>query len=66
MLKYHFKLPNIRVWAARTDTKLMQRYIYNCQLHSFWEVGSDAIWEEEKLDGTFITHVRAKVLEFSA
>ena len=40
--------------------------MYNCQLHSSWEVGSDAIWKEEKSDGTFITHVRAKVLEFSA
>ena len=60
------QVTDILVWAALTDTKLTQRYIYNCQLHSFWEVGSDAIWEEEKLDGTFITHVRAKVLEFSA
>ena len=39
--------------------------MYNCQLHSSWEVGSDAIWKEEKTDGTFTTHVRAKVLAFT-
>ena len=39
--------------------------MYNCQLHSSWEVGSDAIWKEEQSDGTFTTHVRAKVLEFT-
>ena len=53
------------VWSALTDSKLTQRYMYNCQLHSSWEVGSDAIWKEEQSDGTFTTHVRAKVLEFT-
>ena len=53
------------VWSALTDPKLTQRYMYNCQLHSSWEVGSDAIWKEEHSDGTFTTHVRAKVLEFT-
>ena len=53
------------VWSALTDPKLTQRYMYNCQLHSSWEVGSDAIWKEEQSDGTFTTHVRAKVLEFT-
>ena len=28
-------------------------------------MGSDAIWKEEKADGTFTTHVRAKVLAFT-
>ena len=60
------QVTDILVWAALTDTKLTQRYMYNCQLHSSCEVGSDAIWKEEKSDGTFITHVRAKVSEFSA
>ena len=59
------QVTDILVWAALTDTKLTQRYIYNGQLHSSWEVGSYAIWKEEKPDGTFITHVRAKVLEFT-
>ena len=59
------QVTDIRVWAALTDPKLTQRYMYNCQLHSSWEVGSDAIWKEEKSDGTFTIHVRAKVLEFT-
>ena len=56
---------DIRVWTALTDPKLTQRYIYNCQLHSSWEVGSDVIWKEAKADGTFTTHVRAKLLAFT-
>ena len=59
------QVTDIRVWNALTDPKLTQRYMYNCQLHSSWEVGSGAIWKEEKADGTFTTHVRAKVLAFT-
>jgi len=53
------------VCSALTNLKLTPRYMYNCQLHSSREVGSDAIWKEEHSDGTFTTHVRAKVLEFT-
>jgi len=64
-IEISLQVTDIRVWAALTDPKLTQRYTYNCQLHSSGEVGSDALWKEEKSDGTFTTHVRAKVLEFT-
>ena len=54
-----------RVWAALTDPKLTQRYMYNCQLHSTWKVGSKAVWKEEDLNGKYTPHVYAKVLEYS-
>ena len=59
------QVTDIRILVALTNSKLTQRYMYNCQLHSSWEVGSAVIWKEDKSDGTFTTYFREKVLEFT-
>lgn len=60
-----FKVSEDRVWSVLTEPHLTERYMYNCQLHSTWEIGSSAVWKERKTDGTYKDHVRAKVLEYS-
>lgn len=45
------------IWSALTLPHLTKQYMYNCQLHCSWELGSDALWLEDQKDGSVITHV---------
>ena len=49
-------------WKVLTEPELIQKYMFNCQFHSNWEVGSDAIWKEQIEDGSFVNRVTAKIL----
>lgn len=53
-----------KIWKALTYPHLTEKYMYNCQLHSDWKVGGDAVWKEKKKDGSYTVHVRSKVLEY--
>ncbi len=52
------------VWKILIQPEYTQYYMYNCQLHSDWTIGSDAVWKQPMEDGNFIERVRAKVLKF--
>ena len=52
------------IWLALTLPELTKQYMYNCQLHCSWELGSDALWRELQEDGSFITHVSGTLLEY--
>ena len=52
------------IWSALTLPELTNQYMYNCQLHCSWELGSEALWQEVKKDGTFQTHVSGSLLEY--
>ncbi len=64
-LEIPFNIEPKKIWKVLTEPKLTEKYMYNCQLHSDWKVGDDAVWKEQKEDGTYIVHVQAKVLEYS-
>ena len=51
-----------KVWDVLTLPELTQRYMYNCQLHSSWELGSKAIWSDQLEDGSWHDHVVANVV----
>lgn len=51
-----------KVWDVLTLPELTQRYMYNCQLHSSWELGSKAIWSAQLEDGSWHDHVVAIVV----
>ncbi|MDG1341546.1 MAG: SRPBCC domain-containing protein [Flavobacteriaceae bacterium] len=51
-----------KVWDVLTLPELTQRYMYNCQLHSSWELGSKAIWSAQLEDGSWHDHVVANVV----
>lgn len=52
------------IWLALTLPELTEQYMYNCQLHCKWELGSDALWRELQEDGSFITHVSGTLLDY--
>ena len=52
------------IWSALTLPELTKQYMYNCQLHCSWELGSEAVWQETKSNGTFIIHVKGTLLSF--
>lgn len=52
-----------RIWKALTDPNLTEKYMYNCQLHSSWEVNSDALWKQKNEDGT-ILKLNQRLLSF--
>lgn len=37
--------------------------MYNCQLHCWWGLGSEALWPEVQKDGSFHTNVCGTLLE---
>ena len=45
------------IWSALTLPELTKHYMYNCQLHCSWELGSEALWQEVQKDGSFHAHV---------
>ncbi len=52
------------VWQLLTDPQLTERYMYNCQLHSDWKVGSTAVWKAQEENGNWVPHVKAQVLVY--
>ena len=52
------------IWSALTLPHLTKKYMYNCQLHCSWELGSEALWQEVQKDGSFHTHVSGTLLEY--
>lgn len=54
--------PTDSVWTVLTEPEFTQQYMYNCQLHSDWNVDSKAVWKQKTEKGNWITHVEAKVL----
>jgi len=55
-------VPN--AWQLLTDPQLTERYMYNCQLHSDWKVGSTAVWKAQEENGNWVPHVKAQVLVY--
>ena len=53
-----------KVWEVLTNPKLTEQYMYKCQLHSTWELGSKAIWKEKLEDGTWQDHVVGEVMVY--
>jgi uncharacterized protein YndB with AHSA1/START domain len=53
-----------KVWEVLTNPKLTELYMYKCQLHSTWKLGSEAVWKEKQDDGTWQDHVVAEVLAY--
>ena len=52
------------IWSSLTLPHLTKKYMYNCQLHCSWELGSEALWQEVQKDGSFHTHVSGTLLEY--
>jgi uncharacterized protein YndB with AHSA1/START domain len=52
------------IWSALTLPELTKHYMYNCQLHCSWELGSEALWQEVQKDGSFHTHLSGTLLEY--
>ena len=61
------KIPTVKekVWEVLTHPKLTEKYMYNCQLHSSWELGSKAVWQEPLKDGSWQDHVVGEVLAYT-
>lgn len=36
-----------KVWRVLTEPELTQQYMYDCQLHSQWNVGGEAVWKQK-------------------
>jgi len=51
-----------KVWRVLTEPELTQKYMYDCQLHSQWNVGGEAVWKQKTDKGNWIAHVEAQVL----
>lgn len=60
----HIKAHPEEVWKVIIQPEFTQQYMYNCQLHSNWEIGSEAIWKEPMEDGSFVDRVNATVLKY--
>lgn len=37
------KTTEVNVWQLLTDPQLTEQYMYNCQLHSEWKLGAEAV-----------------------
>ncbi len=53
-----------KVWSALTLPEFTKAYMFNCELHCSWELGSEAIWKEIHQDGTATPHVRGELLVY--
>ena len=63
-LELHLETTKENIWSELTLPQLTERYMYNCQLHCSWELGSEALWQEVQKDGSFHTHVSGILLEY--
>jgi uncharacterized protein YndB with AHSA1/START domain len=58
------KTTEVNVWQLLTDPKLTEQYMYNCQLHSEWKLGAEAVWKAQDESGKWVDHVKAQVLVY--
>jgi uncharacterized protein YndB with AHSA1/START domain len=58
------KTTEVNVWQLLTDPQLTEQYMYNCQLHSEWKLGAEAVWKAQDESGKWVDHVKAQVLVY--
>ena len=49
------------VWDALTNPELTRQYMFNCDVESNWQVGSDVVWRGAA-DG--VVYVKGKVVQY--
>jgi uncharacterized protein YndB with AHSA1/START domain len=53
----------VAIWNVLTQPELTEKYMYDCQLHSDWKIGSKAVWRAKSPNGGWVDHVEAVVLK---
>ena len=60
------------IWEALTNPALTKKYMFNCEAHSTWIVGSSIIWKgnfqgyETGEKGVILNYVKGKQLKYSS
>ncbi|MGB2086057.1 MAG: SRPBCC domain-containing protein [Flavobacteriaceae bacterium] len=59
------KISRESLWRVLTDPHYTQQYMFNCQLHCSWKVGTQVHWVEIAHNGKETVHVSGELLEYS-
>lgn len=61
-----------KVWDALKDPKMTKKFMFNCEAHSSWEIGSPIVWKgnfqgyESGEKGIILNYEKEKQLQYSS